>query len=128
MPQAQPRGFAACRLWKQWWGWDGILSWPRGSLSLSLPPLWLPVWEGSQCENQSLFLVFHVLKGKPWATTWTQAYWHLQGFAERNNFYQALRKFSSLQLVHRSVLSLHNSATRIKVSRALLSFQNNNHN
>ena len=24
VPRAQPRGFAACQLWKWWWGWDGI--------------------------------------------------------------------------------------------------------
>lgn len=49
---------------------------PRGTLSL--PLMRVPAREGSQRENQSRFLVFHVFKGKPWAGTWTQTCWHLQ--------------------------------------------------
>lgn len=139
MPRAQPSGVSPCRPWKQFWGRDGIprgcstqgnllLAWPRRTLSLPLPRLRLPAREGSRCGNRSQFLVFHALEEKPWAGTWTQTYWHLQGFAEKKNFYQALCRFSRLQLIHRSVVSLLSSATRIKVSTALLSFQNNNHN
>lgn len=139
VPPAQPGGFAACQPWKQWWVWDGmgwgcssqgtlLIAQPQGSLSL--PLLWLPFLEQEELEseNQSWSLVFHALKGKLQAGTWTQTLWHLHGLAERNNLCQALCKFSILQVVRRSVVWLHNLVTGIKVLSALLNFQNNNHN
>lgn len=105
-----------------------LIAQPQESLRLPLPWLPFPEQEGLQGENQRWSLVFHVRKESCRLAPGSKPTGTFMALQREITFVKPFVSFLFCKCVHRSVVWLHNSASRIKVSNALLSFQNNNHN